>query len=239
MAPPPRTAPSPEFYRGFREDLPQTPPKLSPPRHEVNKPKKCSTRIPDFVQFVFRIRQHPPNNILDTPPVYIKRLILLVEIKRAIKYCELWYFSGVLDQTDQQARRAFASFPEVNTLGLIVTLGDCWIYREYARRDMVSSPSLSEQEDPTYPESSRDCLSPSTIVDGINKHFGPKGFAHLQEHESDNALRAIHQRLQFLCSTMFSHPCECYSHFPDSWMLMCYRNRSGMVEGWTGGRQQF
>jgi hypothetical protein len=207
---PSRTAPSPEFYRGFREDLPQTPPKLSPPRLEVHKPKKRSTRIPDFVQFVFRIRQHPPNNILDTPPIYIKRIILLVEIKRAIKSCELWYFTGVLDQTDQQARRAFASFPEVNTLGLIVALGDCWTYREYARCNMVSSPSPSEQEDPTYRESSRDCMSPSTIVDRVNQHFGPKGFARLQEPASDDALRAVHLRLKFLSSGMFPHTCECY-----------------------------
>jgi hypothetical protein len=206
---PSRNAPSPEVFRGFREDLPQTPPKFSPPRREIQKPKKRSTRIPDFVQFVFRIRVHPPNNILDNPPIHIKRIVLLVEIKRAVQFCELWYFTNVLDQTDQQARRTFVSFPEVHTLGLIVALGDCWTYREYDRRNMVSSPSPSEQKDPTYRESFRDCMSPSTIFDGVNQHFGRKGFARLQEPASDNALRAIHLRLKFLCSTMFAHNCEC------------------------------
>lgn len=109
-----------------------------------------------------------------------------------------------------QCRHTFMSFPEVHTLGLIVALGDCWTYREYDRRNMISSPSPSEQTDPTYRESFHDCISPSTIFDDVNQHFGRKGFARLQGPASDNALRAVHLHLKFLCSTMFAHNCECY-----------------------------
>jgi hypothetical protein len=49
-SPSPRTAPSPEVYKGFRRDLLKTLPKLSPPLLVKHKREKRSTRIPDFVQ---------------------------------------------------------------------------------------------------------------------------------------------------------------------------------------------
>lgn len=193
-SPPPRTAPSPEVYKGFRQDLPKTPPKLSPPRLVKHKRKKCSTRIPDFVHLVFRIRVHPPNNTLVIPQAHIKRIILLAEIKRAVENCQEWFFHEVFDQTDQQAVHAFASYPEINTLGVIIALGDCWTYREYDRDNMESSPTPSKRNDATYNKS--DLVSPSTIVNDVQQHFGPRGFARLQEPASEAAFIAVHKHLQ-------------------------------------------
>lgn len=191
--PPPRTAPSPEVYKGFRQDLPKTPPKLSPPRLVKHRRKKRSTRIPDFVQLVFKIRVQPPNNSLVIPQAHIKRIILLVEIKRAVEKCQEWFFDQVFDQTDQQAVHAFAPYPEINTLGVIAALGDCWTYREYDRHNMESSPP-SEGNDAMYHDS--DLVSPSTIVNDVQRHFGRRGFARLREPASEAALIAIHKRLQ-------------------------------------------
>jgi hypothetical protein len=178
-----------------------TPPNPSPPRLKEQKRKKRSTRIPDFVQLVFKIRVKPPNNSLVIPAAHIKRIILLVEIKRAVQECRQWSFVGVLDQTDQQAHHAFASYPEINTLGVIIALGDCWTYREYNRHDMESSPTPSELKDPTYRESYSP--SPSIIFDDVHQHFGARGFARLQESASDAAFRAIHRRLQTVCMSTF------------------------------------
>jgi hypothetical protein len=204
-------APSPEVFKGFREDLLKTPPKPSPTNRKVKQRKKRSTRIPDFVQLVFRIRVHNPNDTLDNPPIHLTRVLLLVEVKRAIKSCQIWNFHTVLDQTDQQARRTFATYPEVNTLGLIIALGDCWTYREYARESIRPSPTRSELEDPTFRESSitsNDIPSPSRTYADVNQFFGNKGFARLQDPESDQALEAIHIRLKILCAGMFN--CEYY-----------------------------
>lgn len=206
-------APSPEVFKGFRQDLLQTPPKLSPQQRTKLKKKKRSIRIPDFAQLVFKMRVHPPNNALDDPPICLKRVILLVEIKAAIESCEIWYFHGVLDQTDQQARHAFASYPEVDALGVIVALGDCWTYREYFREEMGSSlsPSQSELADPTFRGSSIGSLispSPSMICEDVNKCFGAKGFARLQDPESDMALTVIRNRLKTFVDKIFS--CESY-----------------------------
>lgn len=193
-SPPPRTVPSPEIYKGFRQDLPKTSPKLSPPRFVKHKRMNRSTRIPEFVQLVLKIRVEPPNHTLVIPRAHIKRVILLVEIKRAVENCQEWFFFEVFDQTDQQAAHAFASYPEINTLGVIIALGDCWIYREYDWHNMESSPTPSEKKDPTYQESNM--VSPSTVVNDVQRHFGPRGFARLQEPASDEAFVAIHKRLQ-------------------------------------------
>ena len=122
----------------------------------------------------------------------IKRIILLVEIKRAVENCREWFFHEVFDQTDQQA--VHGSYPEINTLGVIVALGDCWTYREYDRHNMELSPTPSERNDATYRE--LDLVSPSTIVNDVQRHFGRRGFARLQEPASEAAFIAIHKRLQ-------------------------------------------
>ena len=108
--------------------------------------------------------------------------------------CREWFFHEVFDQTDQQAVHAFASYPEIDTLGVIVALGDCWTYREYDRHYMELSPTPSERNDATYHES--DLVSPSTIVNDVQRHFGRRGFAHFQEPASEAASIAIHKRLQ-------------------------------------------
>jgi hypothetical protein len=57
-----------------------------------------------------------------------------------------------------------------------------------------SSPSPSETNDATHHKS--DLVSPSTIVNDVQRHFGRRGFARLQESASEAAFIAIHQRLQ-------------------------------------------
>jgi len=77
------------------------------------------------VQLIYKLREHA-NKTLDDPPVYMKRVILLVEIKGKINDPQPWAFTKISRQTSQQARHAFASYPEVDTLGVIAASGDCW-----------------------------------------------------------------------------------------------------------------
>ena len=96
----------------------------------------------------------------------------------------MWYFHDVLDRTDQQGPRAFASYPAVNTLGCIIALGDCWTY---ARESMRPSQTQSERADPTFRNSSPPLDSPlpsKTYLD-VTQSFGVKGFGCLNDPESD------------------------------------------------------
>jgi hypothetical protein len=97
-------------------------------------------------------------------------LLLLVEIKRSIPSCWMYNFARVLDQTNQQACNAFASFPEVNTFGLIIALGDCWTYR-YHQEELRPSLTWSKHSDPTFEEPSLD-LSPLSKALHIFKIVG-------------------------------------------------------------------
>jgi len=156
---------APKSTRGFVRIYPRLPPIyfFRPP----NSRQQRATRIPDFVQLVYKLRE---------------------------------YTNKILRQTMQQARHAFASYPEVDTLGVIAASGDCWKYVEYQRENMRTSPSRSEREDPTFTLSSPpvDTFKEDSPLDNF---FGAKGYVRLQEVESDNALKAIRERINHLCGT--------------------------------------
>lgn len=123
----------------------------------------------------------------------------------------------------QQARHAFASYPQVNILGVIIALGDCWTYREYSRINLSPSPpplSESSRSDPKYKDSdsnsstralSNDPSQPLPIqCADVDDAFGASSFARLQTRISDNALHALQKRLRVLASEMFRRSgCNC------------------------------
>lgn len=129
--------------------------------------------------------------------------LLLVEIKKAKADCQIYDFAEVLDQIDQQARNAFATYPVVNSLGLIIALGDCWTYREYKRDDFAPSLTLSEHLDPTFQDSVPEERPASMVCPAIDTCFGDSGFACLQRQSSDDALSAVRKRLQGFGHAMF------------------------------------
>jgi len=190
-------APSPEVFKGVdRAVLLKTPTPQASPRQSATRRKKRSTRIPDFAQFIFKITVNQPANTVDIPPRYRGRLVLLVEIKKILTPCQLSDFAAVFQQTDQQARHVFASYPEVNTFGLIIALGDCWTYREYSRKDLRPSPTPSEHRDPTFLDRALQLPPMPSVCQDVNKCFDASGFARLQSSSSDKALAALRPRLQ-------------------------------------------
>ena len=141
--------------------------------------------------------------MVDDPAKYRVGPLLLVEIKKAKAGCQIYDFAQVLDQTDQQARYAFAAYPVVNSLSVIVALGDCWTYREYKREDFAPSPTVSECLDPTFGDSIPEKRPPSKISPVVDKCFGASGFARLQRQSSDDALTAVRKCLQGFGRAMF------------------------------------
>jgi hypothetical protein len=134
----------------------------------------------------------------------MKRIILLVEIKPKVEVPRCLGFVKILHQTDQQAHHAFTSYPEVNTLGVIIALGDLWTYREYECKNMRTSPSRSEQEDSTFTLSSPLLdISRAVTYKPLDKFFRAKGYARLQEVSSDNALKVIQERTKHLCTSLW------------------------------------
>ena len=142
-------APSPKIFRGSRSLLPPTPPKVSPHRPTRPPPKQRTTRIPDFIQLLYQIRYND-NRTICSPIQYRSRIILLVEIKKITVVPTMQHFVDVFYQTDLQARHAFYTSPDTNTLGVIIAIGPFWTYAEYHRADLRPSPSLSEKKDFTY-----------------------------------------------------------------------------------------
>jgi hypothetical protein len=133
-------APSPEAFRGYRSDLPQTPPKSSPSSTRLRRQRRST----DFAQLLFEIVSNKPGGTVDDPLKYRAGILLLVVIKRAMPSCQIFDFLKVMGQTNQQARHAFASYPKVDAFGLVIALGDCWTYREYHREDLRPCPTPSE-----------------------------------------------------------------------------------------------
>ena len=76
----------------------------------------CSTCIPDFVQLLYKVKIKP-DNTLDK---YVKRIILLVEIKRCADIPSAASFVRMLPQTDQQANHTFATSLRMQMLGVII-----------------------------------------------------------------------------------------------------------------------
>ena len=208
---------SPETLRGYRHSrsgLLQTPPRLS---FSSKKPRlRRSLRIPDFAQVLFEIKLNK-DGTLDLPLVYRAGPLLLVEIKKAKPSCQAYDITLSMNQTDEQAHHAFASYPRINDLGLIIAVGDCWIYREYSRIEQRPSQTPSERSDPKSvdPKSDADSkpnLPAPTIQsrksENVEAAFGTPGFARLQTRQSDNALHAVKERLKFLGTNMFSSECK-------------------------------
>jgi hypothetical protein len=144
-----------------------------------------------------------PGRTVDIPARHRVGLLLLVEIKKAKAGCRIYDFAQVLDQTDEQARNAFASYPAVNNFGSIIALGDCWTYREYSRKDSRPSPTRSEHFDPTFVDPIPGEQPYSKIFPVVEHCFGATGFARLQGQSSDHALAAVRKRLQDFGRTMF------------------------------------
>ncbi|KAF8239150.1 hypothetical protein L208DRAFT_1374849 [Tricholoma matsutake] len=170
-----REAPCPEAFKGYHADLPQTPPKLLTPDRKTKTRKNRSTRVPDFVQLLFQIKAEMPGFILDDPLKCRTRLLLIMEIKR-MTHSSYWVynFSMVLEQTDQPARHAFATYLEVNVFGAIIALGDYWTYREYYREDLRPSPTRSKHSDPTFDSEEPPPPLSKTYPD-VDRLFGKKG----------------------------------------------------------------
>jgi hypothetical protein len=84
----------------------------------------------------------PGSMVNDLAKYYCVSPLLLVEIKKAKAGCQIYNFTEVLDQTDQQAHNAFVTYPVVNSLGLIIALGDCWMYKRYEWEDFALSPTF-------------------------------------------------------------------------------------------------
>jgi len=101
-------------FKGYRADLPQTPPPKSlTPNRKIKRGKNRSTRLPDFAQLVFQIKAETPGFILDNPPKYGTRLLLIVEIQTG----RVW------NRPISKPVLLFATYPEVNAFGVIIALG--------------------------------------------------------------------------------------------------------------------
>ena len=115
-----------------------------------------------------------------------------------------------MPQTNEQAHHAFSTYPWVNVFGMVIALGDCWVYREYYRKDLrlSQSPTLSERLDPTvtFMGTNKDFRKSETMPKTygvVEEIFGPSGFARLQTKESDKALVAVRKRLMEFAKKMF------------------------------------
>jgi hypothetical protein len=94
-----------------------------------------------------------------------------------------------MPQTEQQAYHAFHTFPEVDTLGVIIALGDCWTYRVYEKESLRPSLSKSEREDSTFTSSTHSiATSKANTYAPLDKLFGNEGHVRLQDARSGQAL---------------------------------------------------
>ena len=165
------------------------------PQVNASTRKIRSTRIPDFVQLLYKVKINPD----DTLDKYVKRIMLLVEIKRCADTPSAASFVGILPQTDQQARHAFATSLSTQTLGVIIAIGAFWTYIEYDRDHIRSSPSMSEQKDATYADKTPDLYeSWMQEYEPFTALVAENGFLRLQTPSSDHGLRIVRQRLQEL-----------------------------------------
>jgi hypothetical protein len=177
------------------------------PSPEARKIRRhSSVRIPDFAQLLFEVNVDKTKGILDG---YRSAVLLLVEIKKVGSgSCQIFDFVVVIAQTDEQARHAFATYPGVSSFGVVIAIGDCWIYREYHRKDMRQSqspsPTPSERLDPTFQAKDSDArISMSKKYHAVEEIFNTTGFARLQTDISDKALVAVRNRMKYFGSTMF------------------------------------
>ena len=149
------------------------------------------------------MKVNKPGGTINIPPIYRTGLLLLVEVKKASPACQMFEFLKVMEQTDQQARHAFAYYPRVSIFGMVIAIGDLWLYREYYREDLRPSPTLSEHLDSSFMDSDLDEQKTSRLCADVEKFFDARGFARLQEKTSNDALDALRKRLTALGSSMF------------------------------------
>ena len=88
------------------------------------------------------MKVNKPGGTINIPPIYRTGLLLLVEVKKASPACQMFEFLKVMEQTDQQSRHAFAYYPRVSIFGMVIAIGDLWLYREYYREDLRPSPNI-------------------------------------------------------------------------------------------------
>jgi hypothetical protein len=193
-------APSPEIFRGSPSVLPPTPPKDSFPLMDSSPPpppKKRTTRIPDFLQMLYRLSR---NNDGTTrfPAKYSERIMLIVEIKKLDEQPTLAHFAAIRRQTDHQARHALHASPTTDTLGVILAMGRYWTYGEYRRTDLRPSPSLSEKKDPTYRVTERTPIAFMKGLPSFEMHLGHDVCLCLETERSDQGLRIVQKRLHAL-----------------------------------------
>ena len=183
------------MIHGSRSHLLATPPKISasPPS---SRRKIRTTRIPDFVQQLYRVTNN--NNSTISPIQLDSRIILLVEIKKSIRNPTIVHFAKIMEQTDYQSRHAFFT-SHSKQLGAILAIGPCWRYVEYYREDLRPSPSLSEKKDATY---KRTPTPPPTLLAREYQPFqeltGDAGFLCLETEESQQGILVVRTRLQQL-----------------------------------------
>jgi hypothetical protein len=185
------SAPSPESHRGSSS-------RQASQDRSSQRRKKRSTRIPDFAQLVYKLNINHDQTI--TLPVIIQNsVILLVENKANKETPTMLDFGPIMRQTDQQTRRAFAMFPNVSVLGVILAIGPYWTYLEYDSANARPSPSKSELRDATYMEiTPPPTESPGRFYAPIAALFAPDGFARLETDLSTEGLRLVRDRMKAL-----------------------------------------
>jgi hypothetical protein len=93
-------APSPEVLRGSPSERLHTPPRLPTMSRKIR-----STRIPDFVQLLYKVKINPD----DTLDKYVKRIMLLVEIKRCADIPSAASFVAILPQLYLMFRKSLTT----------------------------------------------------------------------------------------------------------------------------------
>lgn len=185
------SVPSPESYRGSSS------PQASRDRSSHRR-KKRSTRIPDFAQLLYTLNVNRDHTI-SLPVIIHNRIILLVENKANKETPTILDFSPIMHQTDEQARCAFAMFPNVSILGVILAIGPYWTYVEYDSANNRPSPSRSELHDATYMEiTPPPTQSPGRFYEPIATLFAPDGFARLETDLSTKGLGLVRGRMKAL-----------------------------------------
>lgn len=169
-------------------------PSMSPSAPHLLNPKK-STRIPDFVQLVFR-----PST--DVPSKFERMVILLVEIKKRYPHNTPTFMNqgSLAEQVHAQAYHAFAADKSIRTVGIIVALGDAWTYKEYDRQSAWSNFTYQTPDDAYKPKGQQPIKQAPPAAETyptLDAYFS-KGYAILSTPESDLALAALRRRMDDL-----------------------------------------
>ncbi|KAG6908615.1 hypothetical protein DXG01_003940 [Tephrocybe rancida] len=176
---------------------PETPPPPRPSTAPRNVIKRL-TRIPDFVQLLHtRLRPHE----------FTKHALMLVEIKKRRLQRDddslMLDFVGVLKQTQLQAMHAFLSDPLVDTVGVIVAIGECWQYVEYDRCKVLppgKKLDFRPESQQTYSDGTSQSPEPVQqiyrVVKEVDMHYDEMtGYHVIGTPGSDMALLAVREQM--------------------------------------------